>query len=98
MRHHNGLTEAQQHQGTMEVSFHKQWMLDVMYVGLFDCQQQVGSCWTWWAVIEDELQHRHGEHHRDLKAQLLSALLGDEQGGHVQAHEEPDGQQEVDDV
>ena len=90
----------------MEVSFHKQWMLDVMYVGLFDCVTPCSGFTYEWDpagrggqyVIEDELQHRHGEHHRDLKAQLLSALLGDEQGGHVQAHEEPDGQQEVDDV
>lgn len=49
-------------------------------------------------VVEDEQQDGDGQQHGDLEAQLLSSVVGDEEGGQVQGQEEEDGQQEVDDV
>lgn len=49
-------------------------------------------------VVEDEQQHGDGEQHGDLEAQFLPVAVRDEEGGQVQAQEEEDGQQEVDDV
>lgn len=49
-------------------------------------------------VVEDEQQDGDGQEHRDLEAQLLPSVVGDEEGGEIQTQEEEDGQQEVDDM
>lgn len=49
-------------------------------------------------VVQDEQQHGDGQQHGDFEAQLLPTMVRDEEGGQIQAQEEQDGQQEVDDV
>lgn len=48
--------------------------------------------------IQDQLQHRDGQQHRHLEAQLLASFVRDQERRQVQTQEEQDGQQEVDNV
>lgn len=49
-------------------------------------------------LIEDQLHHGDGQQHCDFKAELFAPIVRDKEGSHVEAQEEEDGQQKVDNV